>query len=324
VRAVTSALGRAVALGDRLRRRRGAGDDLQARHRAALKLIRSGSPASPQPAGGRELPDSPRLPEVNAADLDPEVLRSAIVQRGCLLVRGLVDPDEAEALRGEVDVAFASRERVRAGEDGDGYYEEFEPEEGFELAEHRWMISGPSSLWLADSPRVTSSLLRLCERTGFDDLATTYLGERPAISINKSTLRKVAPETFADEMPSMWHQDGAFLGDVRALNLWLALTPCGDVAPGMDVIPRRLDEIVPTGTHDAQFDWSVSHEVAAQTAGDSGVVTPVFAPGDALLFDEMLLHSTSGTAEMPSTRYAIECWFFGPSAFPEDYAPILL
>ncbi len=252
-------------------------------------------------------------------------MRSAILKRGCLLVRGLVDPGEAEALRKEVDRAFEARQRVREGQvDDSHYYEEFVPEERFELAEHRWMVNGPTSLWLADSPQVTATVLALCERTGFRDLATTYLGERPAISINKSTLRKVGPETFATEPPSMWHQDGAFLGDVRALNLWLALTRCGDVAPGMDIVPKRLEEIVPTGTNGALFDWSVSREVAAETAGDGGVERPVFAPGDALLFDEMLLHSTSGTAEMTSTRYAIECWFFGPSAFPEDYAPILL
>ncbi len=287
--------------------------------------MRSGTAPAPQPAGERAIPAEPRLPEVAADELGPELLRSAILERGCLLVRGLVDPAEAKALREKVDRAFEARERVREGEvDGERYYEEFVPEEGFELAEHRWMVSGPSSLWLADSPQVTTALLELCERTGFGGLASEYLGERPAISINKSTLRKVGPETFAEAMPSMWHQDGAFLGEVRALNLWLALTRCGDVAPGMDIIPRRLDEIVPTGTHEAQFDWSVSREVAAEVAGEGGVSTPVFEPGDALLFDEMLLHSTSGNAEMTSTRYAIECWFFGPSAFPEDYAPILL
>jgi hypothetical protein len=26
--------------------------------------------------------------------------------------------------------------------------------------------------------------------------------------------------------------------------------------------------------------------------------------------------------DMPDARYAVECWFFGPSGFPEGYAPI--
>ena len=29
------------------------------------------------------------------------------------------------------------------------------------------------------------------------------------------------------------------MGDVRALNVWLSLSRCGDEAPGMDVVPRR-------------------------------------------------------------------------------------
>ena len=45
-----------------------------------------------------------------------------------------------------------------------------------------------------------------------------YLGERPALSANKCTLRRVPVDTATN-----WHQDGAFLGEeMRTLNLWLA------------------------------------------------------------------------------------------------------
>ena len=65
-----------------------------------------------------------------------------------------------------------------------------------------------------------------------------------------------------------WHQDGAFLGrDVRSLNLWLALSPCGVDAPGLDIVPQRFDEILPTGTEGALFDWSVSPQVVEDAAG---------------------------------------------------------
>ena len=66
------------------------------------------------------------------------------------------------------------------------------------------------------------------------------------ISVQKCTLRRVDPDAGRG-----WHQDGAFMGDVRALNVWLSLSRCGDEAPGMDVIPRRLEDIVPTGTEGA-------------------------------------------------------------------------
>ena len=49
-------------------------------------------------------------------------------------------------------------------------------------------------------------------------------------------------------MGGAWHQDGAFMGDVRALNLWLSLSRCGDESPGLDIVPRRLDDLVATTT----------------------------------------------------------------------------
>ena len=41
------------------------------------------------------------------------------------------------------------------------------------------------------------------------------------------------------------------MGDARALNLWLSLSRCGDEAPGLDLVPRRLDEIVDRARRDA-------------------------------------------------------------------------
>ena len=90
-------------------------------------------------------------------------------------------------------------------------------------------------------------LMELFEDTGIAALIEAYFGERPALSANKCTLRRVPIDTNTN-----WHQDGAFLGrDVRSLNLWLALSPCGVDAPGLDIVPQRFDEILPTGTEGA-------------------------------------------------------------------------
>ncbi len=38
-----------------------------------------------------------------------------------------------------------------------------------------------------------------------------------------------------------------------------------------------------------------------------------------MLFDDLYLHATAGpTRRCRRSRYAIESWFFGPSAFPEN------
>jgi hypothetical protein len=160
-------------------------------------------------------------------------------------------------------------------------------------------------------------LLDTFERVGLRRLIGGYLGERPALSVNKCTLRRVSPEAG-----SIWHQDGAFLGNVRSLNVWLSLSRCGDEAPGLDIVPRRIGHILPTGTEGAMFDWSVAPALANETAAEVPVLRPIFEPGDALLFDDLFLHKTAADPEMPNTRYAVESWFFGPSAFPADYVPL--
>jgi hypothetical protein len=291
---------------------------LRLRHRAGARLA-AGARASPRHPDPSEPPQNgTALPEVAPGEVTPELLRAGILQNGCLLVRGLIPRSEALHLAEEIDRAFAAAEaQASGGGSDDGYYEEFVPDPPFQLENREW-ITGGGGIWAADSPKVFSEMLDAFERAGLQRLATAYLGERPAISVNKCTLRRVNPDTGTG-----WHQDGAFLGDdVRALNVWLSLSRCGDVAPGLDVVPRRLDHIVPTGTEGALFDWSVSQAVAERSAGDAGVIRPVFEPGDVLLFDELFLHSTATEPDMPNVRYAIESWFFGPSAFPPDYAPL--
>jgi hypothetical protein len=112
------------------------------------------------------------------------------------------------------------------------------------------------------------------------------------------------------------------MGEVRALNLWLSLSRCGDEAPGLDLVPRRLDHHVTTQTDEAWLDHAVSQRVAEEAAGDRPILRPTFEPGDALLFDELFLHKTGSDPSMPKPRFAIENWFFGASGFPEDYAPL--
>ena len=62
------------------------------------------------------------------------------------------------------------------------------------------------------------------------------MGERPALSVKKSTLRRVPVDTQTD-----WHQDGAFIGeDIRTCNGWIALTDCGGDPPGVELVPPRV------------------------------------------------------------------------------------
>lgn len=274
-------------------------------------------PASPTgvPAGDRD--EDAGLPAVDASELTAETVRGAILEHGSLIVRNLVDEERAGLLASGIDEAFAGREAEAAGEPvaDDAWFRPFEPAPEYERAVGmgRAFVNDGSGIWLADSPRALFELTETFERAGLRELITAYLGERPAISVNKGTLRRAAPTVGTD----WWHQDGAFLGDdIRSLNVWLSLTHCGVDAPGMDIVSKRLDSIVETGTRGADFEWSVSPEVVAEVAGDA-ISRPVFRPGDALLFDHLCLHKTASSEEMTKTRYATETWFFAPSAYPD-------
>ena len=281
------------------------------RHAAGVRMLGAGTPAYPAPDAAA-LGPAGALPAIAAADVTPELLRAGILRDGCLLVRGLVGRDDALALAAGIDAAFAARARRRSG---DGLYDEFEPEPGYDVQNVRPWIEEGGGVLAVDSPRLMFEMLELFGRAGLPRLVAGYLGEEPLLSAHKTTLRKAEPE-----IAGAWHQDGAFMGDVRALNLWLSLSRCGDAAPGLDLVPRRLEEIV-VG-HVEILDVAATRGKVEAAAGPAGIERPIFEPGDALFFDEMFLHQTGADPSMPNPRFAIESWFFGASAFPADYAPV--
>ncbi|MDZ7734602.1 MAG: hypothetical protein U5R31_17320 [Acidimicrobiia bacterium] len=122
-----------------------------------------------------------------------------------------------------------------------------------------------------------------------------------------------------------WHQDGSFLGEqVRAFNLWISLTRCrhdAEDTPGLDVVPRRIGELLETGGEDTWIDNSVSPQLVEERYGDE-ISRPNFEPGDALFFDDRFLHKTAADPGMTRRRRTIETWFFAPSTFPDGYEPL--
>jgi hypothetical protein len=263
------------------------------------------------------------LPELARDDLTAASLRAGMARNGCVLVRNLVDVDRALELAAGVDRALAAFDDATergADHDDEGWYAHFTPTPGaYRVGGRRNWVRATGAMWTADSPRMLAMLLDVVRDTGVGVTIAEYLGERPALSANKCTLRRVPLTTSTG-----WHQDGAFLGaHVRTVNLWLALGNCGRTAPGMDVVTRRVDRVVETGTEGAMLDWTIAPDVVERTAGEVGISRPEFGPGDALLFDHLLLHSTAVDPGMTDERHAMETWFFGPSAYPDGQIPLL-
>ncbi len=277
------------------------------------------------PEGAKRYEIVDRLPTVDATDVDAEVIRAAFLEAGCLMVRGLIDPERAARLKDGIDRAFDGRDAYIDGKkkvaETAPWFEPFVPAEKYRTTGKEWNrhVKGGGSVWAADSPRVMFEMLDAFEDAGVLQLTEEYLGERPAFSMKKAVLRRVSAESG-----SAWHQDGAFLGDdtIRTLNVWVALTRCGDEAPGMDIIPKRIDHIVPTGTEGALFDWAVSDALIREQFG--APVRPIFEAGDALLFDHLCLHQTAAEPEMKKLRYATETWCFAPSTYPGRQIPLVV
>jgi hypothetical protein len=290
------------------------------RYRAGILLVEA-PPDDPQFAepDSAERPSGNGLPEYSPGQLSPELLRAALLRDGCALVRGLIEPGDAVRFAEGIERAYRARESTQAGHaDTEGYYEEFDPDSRLDAMGRGWVKLG-GGLLAADSPRLSFEITELFDSAGLPQLLSAYLGEPAVMSAHKTTLRKAEPS-----VSGAWHQDGFFMGPVRSINVWLSLSHCGDDAPGLDILPRRLDRYLATGTEGAQLNWTISEAEVQEAARHSPVFRPIFDPGDALIFDELFLHKTGSDPSMSAPRFAIESWFFGGSAFPADYAPLAL
>lgn len=307
---------------------------VRVRQEAFGELDRSG-PASTAPEMMSEAPAEAGgsvtlaggLPEVAAADLTAEAVRAGMLGHGSLVVRGLVAPERAAALVAGLDRTFEARDRYVARvpvAETTPWFEPFEPGPDYpkySVQAPNWnrIVKGGGTVWAPDSPRMLFELLEAFEEVGLPRLVADYLGERPALSLHKSVLRRVSPDTGTD-----WHQDGAFLGEgIRTLNVWIAMSACGQDAPGLDVVPKRLD-LVETGTEGAYFPWTVSPTLVDHLMEGEPPPRPLFEAGDAILFDHLCLHRTAVDPTMTKDRYATETWCFAPSAYPGEQVPLVL
>ena len=300
------------------------------RHRAFAELDRTAGPDM-LPQVDDPFPSVIGVPpEVRADALDANLLRGAIQHHGSLLVRGLIPDATIERLRDDIDCAFGARDANGRGGGAGPWYAPL-TDDGIDdgiLDFDRAVASSQAGLLAADSPRALFDVLELYRRIGLLDVLTEYFGEHPTLSARKTVLRRIHADEFFDALDgrgvdSGWHQDGAFLGaDVRTMNLWVSLSDCGRDAPSLDLVARRVDRILPTGTEGAAFDWAASSAVVEEV-GAGAIVRPEFAPGDALFFDGFCVHQTGATPGMTRARYAIESWFFAPSTYPLEWIPLV-
>jgi hypothetical protein len=272
--------------------------------------------SAPPSVTGEPLPLDQGLPTAALEGLDGATVRKGIPAGGCLLIRNAVDSATVAELSSGIDRAIEDM----TSDTNSAYFAPFSPEQKMALGIQRKWAGKCSSMLASDSPRVLNRTIAAYRAIGLHSVIGEYLGERPVCSMKKTVLRRVDVDSTTD-----WHQDGAFMGTgLASLNVWLNLTDCGRTAPGLNLVPRRLDSLVETGTPGAYFDWSAAPDKVADAAAEAGVTRPDFNAGDILLFDELCMHRTAVAPEMREPRRAIEMWCFAPSRYPETQIPLVL
>jgi ectoine hydroxylase-related dioxygenase (phytanoyl-CoA dioxygenase family) len=266
------------------------------------------------------------IPEVASHELSADLLRGAIAHHGALLVRGLIDLRCVDALAVATARAFEAREHS-----GDG---------NARTVTQPWYV--PCAAWddlsrgkshavrniarhcnavqLVDAPRALARVVEAFDAVDLSGLVAECLDEPVSWSVDKTTLRRVTREAGIS-----WHQDGAFTApSCRAVTVWVALGDCGPGtgAPGIAIVPRRVNTLLTPGGPGAPMTMTLS-VADAERVGGGITAAPTFGPGDALLFDERTVHTTDGAnPDWTHPRYAITAWAFASSTFPEKFVPL--
>jgi hypothetical protein len=177
----------------------------------------------------------------------------------------------------------------------------------------RAFIMAGGTGYVPDSPRLLFDLLDAFDAAGVKRAVTEYFGEAPALSLVKLAQRRLDPSASGG-----WHQDAAVYGrTAQTLNFWVPVSRCGDIAPGLEMYPRRLENLVGTYGTVGVDEYSALPEQVAALTDETPPVRPVFDAGDAAVFDQFLLHQTAASPDFTEPRYGFESWFFAPSTYPD-------
>jgi hypothetical protein len=211
---------------------------------------------------------------------------------GYIVLRQFLDPEEASALRGLVLSVYQLMPDCRSPE---------------HLADHfrRW-----DGVWLEELPAFLkardTALLARHEEIG-DQIARraqAYFGA----SWQPYWLRSFFRRSTGGPNLLPWHidADAAQIGRPQSFNIWLPLDAVGDSLPSLEVVPRshramRRAPLLPAAPYDRD-------DSIAATFG--GAAAPRLSPGDALVFNQFMLHRTQRPKAGGYTRLSCEFRFF--------------
>lgn len=155
-------------------------------------------------------------------------------------------------------------------------------------------------------------------------LCHAHLGDAPACDIDRCWVRRQYARCRypPGHAPHSWHQDGALGFDfldpgsaasdpalLSMLTCWIALTPCGIDAPGLEFIDRECEALLPLS--------ALTGDAVRACHDEREFARPVLQAGDALVFDGGVLHHTHVSPDMHLDRTSLELRFFAPANIPK-------
>ncbi len=215
------------------------------------------------------------------------------------LVRGAIDAATVQAWLAAIDAHPAWQQRESAARGG-----------AFNVHSSSLRVGALGSL---DAIELARALLRGAAGA----LARSRLGDAIACDVDQCWVRRqYAPSRYPPgHAPHTWHQDGALGFDLldaatppdagallAMLTCWVALTPCGRDAPGLELVAGEAQTLLPLAALD---------DAAIRSChGVDDFWRPVMRPGDCLAFGGGVLHHTHVSPEMQRDRTSIEMRFF--------------
>ncbi len=96
----------------------------------------------------------------------------------------------------------------------------------------------------------------------------------------------------------------------RLINVWVPLVPCGVECPGLEVVNRRMDGLVPTAdgpdSYYARLGTAIAEALVARTAEPYELWHPPVGVGDLFLFLGTTIHRTYVTPAMTGERISAD------------------
>jgi hypothetical protein len=140
----------------------------------------------------------------------------------------------------------------------------------------------------------------------FRRAARSYLGSEPQID-GSSHVRSITIARPDAHLP--FHQDQTVLKR-PVVNIWIPLDACGESAPGLElVVGVGQEQLVPSPPKDPYFFVERAQLDEAEIRSRFGAEafwTPIFKPGDAMLFVGSIIHRTYARPAMTLDRMSVE------------------